>query len=120
MNPLLIILAVLLLGGERTKFIETIKNIDFNSFKPIFQLLGLNENFTEFICSENFSDFLDGGLDVKKLPELISSAKDIFAAGSFKEKAESADEKPIEYLGLEPIKDVAPSEIEENLGSFFA
>lgn len=121
MNPLFIIIIVLLLGGGNTKRLsDVLKNIDFNSFKPIFKLLGLNENFTEFICSENFSKFLDDGFDIRRIPELLPYAKEFFKSINGEKKDENADEKTVEYLGLEPIKEVASSEIEENLGSFFS
>lgn len=116
MNPLFIIIAVLILtGGKFNTLIETLKSIDFNSFKPVFKLLGLNENITEFICSEKFSEFLENGLDIKRIPDLLSVADDLFK----KTETASSMEQSEKDLGLEPIKEVASSEIEESLGSFF-
>ena len=116
MNPLFIIIAVLILtGGKLNSLFETLKSVDFNSFKPVFKLLGLNENITEFICSEKFSKLLENGFDIKSIPDLLSSADELFKKNENLSKSENSEKN----LGLEPIKEVASTEIEESLGSFF-
>ena len=119
MNSLFIVLAVILLSNGRLDNIaDVLKKIDFASFKPIFSLLGVNEKTTEFICSEKFQEILDGGFNLKNAPEIVSAFKGAFVKSETEEKrADGEAEKP---LGLNPIKDVASSEIEESLGSFFS
>ena len=113
MNALLLVAAAILMKNERFKgMIDILKSIDFQSFKPILKLIGMNDGAVEFICSEKFSALLEGGLDLKSLGEL-------FAVTTPHATEKEAEEKR-EYLGLEPIKEVASSEIEESLGSFFS
>ena len=114
MNALLIVLAALLLSGNKFSEIKNVlKTIDFASFKPILSVLGLNGKIIDFICSEEFSAFLDGDGDLSKIPALLSG---IMPAAEKDVKSETAEEKD---CGLDPIKPVAPSEIEESLGSYF-
>ena len=113
MNALLALAVMLLLKSDRFKEVkELIERIDFESFKPVLKLLGINDGALDFLCSEKFSSLLNGQLDIKSLAEL-------FLNPNSDEKAENGEIKE-EYLGLNPIKNVAPSEIEESLGTFFS
>ncbi len=117
MNILPLLLIGLLLGGERVNSIkEFLSKIDFASFSPIFRLLGLNQNTVDFLSSENFSKLLQEN-DLKNILPLLSS----LFTGQNESKVneeESEEEESVDKI-ISPIKNVAPTDVEETFSSFF-
>lgn len=121
MNALLpVFLVLVLFGGEKTKSVtELLSRIDFASFRPVFNLLGVNGKTVDFLCSEEFSRAVDGNLDTAALMKLVS---DLAAKPERNEKAddESKNSSSAEVANkLSPIENVVPSEIENSLTSYF-
>lgn len=121
MNALLpVFLVLVLFGGEKTKSVtELLSRIDFASFRPVFNLLGVNGKTVDFLCSEEFSRAVDGNLDATALMKLVS---DLAAKPERNEKAddESKNSSSAEVANkLSPIENVVPSEIENSLTSYF-
>lgn len=117
LNILPLLLIGLLLGGERVNSIkEFLSKIDFASFSPIFRLLGLSQNTVDFLSSENFSKLLEES-DFKNILPLLSS---LFTNQNSAEVKAEEDEKE-ESLDkiISPIKNVAPTDVEETFSSFF-
>ena len=117
LNILPLLLIGLLLGGERLNSIkEFLSKIDFASFSPIFRLLGLNQNTVDFLSSENFSKLLEENDFTNVLP-LLSS---LFTSQNNTEvKAEEVEEEDGLDKIISPIKNVAPTDVEETFSSFF-
>ena len=117
LNILPLLLIGLLLGGERLNSIkEFLSKIDFASFSPIFRLLGLNQNTVDFLSSENFSKLLEEN-DFKNVLPLLSS---LFTSHNNTEaKAEESEEEDGLDKIISPIKNVAPTDVEETFSSFF-
>ena len=117
LNILPLLLIGLLLGGERLNSIkEFLSKIDFASFSPIFRLLGLNQNTVDFLSSENFSKLLEEN-DFKNVLPLLSS---LFTSQNNTEvKEEEAEEEDGLDKIISPIKNVAPTDVEETFSSFF-
>lgn len=121
MNALLpVFLVLVLFGGEKTKSVtELLSRIDFASFRPVFNLLGVNGKTVDFLCSEEFSRAVDGNLDAAALMKLVS---DLAAKPERNEKAddESKNSSSAKVANkLSPIENVVPSEIENSLTSYF-
>lgn len=121
MNALLpVFLVLVLFGGEKTKSVTgLLSHIDFASFRPVFNLLGVNDKTVDFLCSEEFSRAIDGNLDAASLMKLVS---DLAAKPERNEKAddESKNSSSAEVANkLSPIENVVPSEIENSLTSYF-
>lgn len=121
MNALLpVFLVLVLFGGEKTKSVtELLSRIDFASFRPVFNLLGVNDKTVDFLCSKEFSRAVDGNLDAAALMKLVS---DLAAKPERNEKAddESKNSSSAEVANkLSPIENVVPSEIENSLTSYF-
>ncbi len=121
MNALLpVFLVLVLFGGEKTRSVtELLSRIDFASFRPVFNLLGVNGKTVDFLCSEEFSRAVDGNLDAAALMKLVS---DLAAKPERNEKAddESKNSSSAEVANkLSPIENVVPSEIENSLTSYF-
>lgn len=117
LNILPLLLIGLLLGGERVNSIkEFLSKIDFASFSPIFRLLGFNQNTVDFLSSENFSKLLEES-DFKNILPLLSS---LFTNQNSAEVKAEEDEKEesIDKI-ISPIKNVAPTDVEETFSSFF-
>lgn len=117
LNILPLLLIGLLLGGERLNSIkEFLSKIDFASFSPIFRLLGLNQNTVDFLSSENFSKLLEEN-DFKNVLPILSS---LFTSQNNTEvKAEEVEEEDGLDKIISPIKNVAPTDVEETFSSFF-
>ena len=117
LNILPLLLIGLLLGGERLNSIkEFLSKIDFASFSPIFRLLGLNQNTVDFLSSENFSKLLEEN-DFKNVLPLLSS---LFTSQNNTEvKEEEVEEEDGLDKIISPIKNVAPTDVEETFSSFF-
>ena len=126
MNILPLLLIALLLGGNRISSAKNfLSKIDFKSFAPLLKLLGINEKTIEFLCSDEFTNAIEGDLDAKNLMSIATAAANAFSkTGGDKEKDAPEDKTDAnsEVFGekLNPIKDVASTDIEENLGSFFS
>lgn len=124
MNALLSVFLILVLfGGERTANVaELIRRIDFASFRPVFNLLGVNEKTVDFLCSDEFSAAISNeNFTPSALVKLLSS----FSADRKAEKDEKTDdgESPSSAETenkLSPIESVAPEEIERSLSGFFS
>ena len=121
MNALLpVFLVLVLFGGEKTKSVtELLSRIDFASFRPVFNLLGVNGKTVDFLCSEEFSRAIDGNLDAAALMKLVSG---LATKPEQNEKAddESKNSSSAEVANkLSPIENVVPSEIENSLTSYF-
>ena len=121
MNALLpIFLVLVLFGGEKTKSVtEFLSHIDFASFRPVFNLLGVSDKTVDFLCSEEFSRTLDGNLDAASLMKLVS---DLAAKPGRNEKTddEVKNSSSAEVANkLSPIENVVPSEIENSLTGYF-
>ena len=119
MNVLPLVILFLLLSGDKLSDVKNLlAKIDFKSFAPILKILGVNDKLTDFISSDEFSELVGGDLDLKKIIGALS------AFGSFGKKEtppeENSDDEINGDLKLDPIKDVASTDIEENLGSFFS
>ena len=72
MNILPLLLIGVLLGGERFSSLkELIQKIDFPSFTPVFQLLGVDKKTIDFLSSEEFSNSISNG-DLKSLLPLLA------------------------------------------------
>ena len=113
MNAILLVLVAILLSGNRFSQIkDMLKSIDFASFKPLLSLLGLNGKTLDFICSDGFAALLEGNADLSKITEVLAP----LIRPSEESAAAVVQEKD---FGLEPIKSVAPSEIEESFGCYF-
>lgn len=115
MNILPLLLVGLLLGGENFSSLkDLLSRIDFPSFSPVFQLLGIDQKTIDFLCSEDFSSTLANG-DLKALLPLFSS---IFTKTQpSKTEQEEKPLKPCDYLS--PIKNVAPTEIGATIENYF-
>lgn len=129
MHKFLPLLLLLLASGKNdaTSLIDVIRRIDFASFKPVLKLLGLSDKTLDFICSEEFSNLLDGKTDLKSLLPFLTSFLNSDDAetekhensAEFKEKDEQNSSVTRKNL-LSPIENVAPTEIESSLGSYFS
>ena len=115
-----VFLILLLFGGEKTKTVtEFISHIDFASFRPVFNLLGVNGKTADFLCSEEFSRATEGRLDAASRIKLVS---ELSARSERDEKAddECKNSSSAEVANkLSPIENVVPSEIENSLTSYF-
>lgn len=119
-NILLGLLLIYLLGGNSLSGLtDLISKIDFASFAPLLRLLGMDEKTVDFISSEEFSSAMGEGADLKKLLPLILSSG-ILTKKQPPENNSDGEKTVDENIALDPIKNVASTEIEENLGSFFS
>ena len=117
MNILSLVLFAILLGNDRFQSIkEFLAKIDFSSFAPVLKLLGFNDELLEFLCSEKFSELLCSSGDIKSILPMLSS---LFAKKpSEKEDLDKPLDTPCQNDYLAPIKNVAPTDIEETLSEF--
>lgn len=116
MNVLPLLLLGLLLGGDRFSSIkELLMHIDFASFAPVFQLLGVDQKTVDFLCSEEFADSLSQSGDIKTLLPYFTS---LFSKPSPTEKEPEQKLKPCDYLS--PIKNVAPTDVGATIEKFLS
>ena len=115
MNILPLLLVGLLLGGEKfSSFKDLLLKIDFSSFTPIFQLLGIDKKVVDFLSSEEFSNSLLSG-DLKSLLPLCAP---LFAPREqVKEDCDDTEQKQCDYFS--PIKNVAPTDVGATIENFF-
>ena len=108
MNILPLLLIGLLLSGEKFSTIkDLLARIDFASFAPVLQLLGVNKKTIDFLCSEEFSNSMSQEGDLKSFMPLLST---LFSQPKTEQEAEEDNvQKPCDYLS--PIKNVAPTDI---------
>lgn len=116
MNILPLLLVGVLLGGEKFSSIkDLLLKIDFASFTPIFQLLGVDKSTVDFLCSEDFTNTLSNG-DLKSILPLLSP---LFSKAKNEEpKQEESPLKPCDYLS--PIKNVAPTDVGATIENYFS
>lgn len=113
--PIILVLA-LLFGGEKiTQIKDFLSKIDFASFAPILTTLGVKKEFVDYLSSEEFSETLSGDFDLKKLIPLLTS---LFSSTHTDDKDKSQSQSDTDYV--KPIKDVAPSDVEDSINSFFS
>ena len=109
----LVLFAVLVSGNKFNSIKEFLARIDFSSFAPVLKLLGFNDKLLEFLCSENFEKLLQESGDVKTLLPLLSN---LFMKNPEQDDTQKvADNEPCTSDYLSPIKNVAPTDIEETL-----
>lgn len=116
MNILPLLLIGLLMGGEKFSSLkDTLLKIDFASFSPILQLIGVDKKTVDFLSSEEFEKTLSSG-DLKSLLPVVTS---LFSKPTTeKEELDSPEQKPCDYLA--PIKNVAPTDVGATIESFLA
>lgn len=109
---------------------ELISRLDWQSFAPLFKILGMSDETINVLSSEKFAEDMQnlgsGKTDFKSLAPIIAS---LFSAGRKNENdkktadsennssPESAD-KTSSYF--EPIKEIIPDDISESLSSYFS
>ena len=109
------IVAALLLGGDKINQIkEFLAKIDFKSFAPLLQILGVNKDGIDFLSSEKFEEILTGETDVKTLLPLLST---LFKQKETSEQQSQNDGGNADFVA--PIKEVAPTEVEESISAYF-
>ncbi len=129
MKILLLVLVLLYLFKTNPSGIRDILlNLDIPSFTPLFKLLGLNDKTVEFLTSEKFSETLaniaENDLSGAKalLPLLFSllspENKDKKEEKAAAEENSSAAAVNAEYFN--PVKEIIPDDISENLSGFFS
>ena len=81
MNALLpVFLVLVLFGGEKTKSVtELLSRIDFASFRPVFNLLGVNGKTVDFLCSEGKCRFSRNRLNTFSTSTMASSTSEPIA-----------------------------------------
>ena len=115
MNILPILLFGLLLKGESFSSIkDLLLKIDFASFSPVLQLLGVDKKTIDFLSSEEFEQNLSNG-DFKSLIPLVSS---LFSKPQAK-VVEDDDEQSAHCDYVSPIKNVAPTDIGATIENYF-
>ena len=109
---------------------ELISRLDWQSFAPLFKILGMSDEAINVLSSEKFAEDMQnlgsGKTDFKSLAPILAS---LFSAGRKNENgkktadsennssSESAD-KTSSYF--EPIKEIIPDDISESLSSYFS
>ncbi len=124
MNALLpIFLILLLFGGDKTRGVgELLSRVDFASFKPVFDMLGVKKEIVDFLSSDEFSKMLENGkIDPSSLMKLASS----FSAGRNGKDEKTGNEafaaSPAETANkLSPVENVVPEEIENSISGYFS
>lgn len=115
MNILPLLLFGILLGGEKFASIkDLLSRIDFQSFAPVFQLLGVDKKTVDFLSSDQFSSILSNN-DIKSLLPLLTT---LFTKQNKEadEQEDSETENQNDYLS--PIKNVAPTDVGATIESF--
>lgn len=117
MNLISIVLVLaLLFGGEKLNQIkEFLSKIDFESFSPLLKILGVKQEGIDFLSSEKFNEILSGEFDLKTLLPILSS---LFSSPCKPEEKPDNEKPTSDYAS--PIKDVAPTDIEDNINAFFS
>ena len=93
-------------------FNELFSGLDLNSLAPLLSTFGVDENLIKTLSGEEFKNLLNGNLDLKTLLPLVMN----LSSGFSPRQTESAQVTPER---LEPIKDVATSQIYSTLGNYF-
>ena len=112
MNILPLLLIGLLLGGDKFASLkDLLARIDFPSFAPVFQLLGVDKRTVDFLSSEEFSNTLSNG-DLKSLLPLFAP----LISKPIEQQTTEEEQKPCDYLS--PIKNVAPTDVGATIENF--
>lgn len=135
MNYLPILLLFLLFAkssGEASglNLAELVSRLDWQSFAPLFKILGVNDETINVLSSDKFAEAVQslgsGKTDIKSLAPILAS---LFSAGrkteSDKKKADSENNSSSESADktssyFEPIKEIIPDDISESLSSYFS
>ena len=119
MNVLPILLLAYALGGNKARSIaEFLSHVDFKSFAPILKILGVSDKLLEILCSDEFSSALSGELNARSIVSLLSGLSP--KSEQKNDDAENSASPPKKSNFLSPIENVAPTEIEQSLGTYFA
>ena len=115
MNILPLLFIALLLGGDKiSSFKDLLLKIDFPSFAPVFQLLGVDKKFVDFISSEEFTNSLSSG----NLKSLLPLCAPLFTQNKqAEEDCDDEEQKPCDYFS--PIKNVAPTDVGATIENLF-
>lgn len=110
------IVATLVFGGDKINQIkEFLAKIDFKSFAPLLQILGVSKDGIDFLSSEKFEEILLGQTDLKTLLPILAT---LFKQKDDGNEQESKDAFKGDFVA--PIKEVAPTEVEESINSYFS
>lgn len=132
MKIILLVLVLLYLFKTNPAGIKDILlNLDIPSFAPLFKILGLDEKTIAFLTSEKFSetlsDIAQNDLSGAKalLPLLFSilSPENKDKKDEKDEKKSAAESSPADGVNAEyfnPVKEIIPDDISENLSGFFS
>lgn len=100
----------MLKGGGNFK--ELLSGVDLSSIAPLLTTFGINDSIVKLISSDEVKSLLNGNLDLKTLLPLVMNLASSFSP----QQTESAQVSPER---LDPIKDVATSQIYSTLGNYF-
>ena len=109
--PIILLIFYMLKGGSGLK--DLFSNLDLNSIAPLLTTFGVDEKLVSTLFSGEFKSLLSGKFDLATLLPLITSL-----AGNFNANTPAATIAKAERL--DPIKDVAPSQIYSTLGNYFS
>ena len=130
MKILLLVLVLLYLFKTNPSGIKDILlNLDIPSFTPLFKLIGLDDKTIDFLTSEKFSEALSNiaANDLSGAKALLPLLFSVLSPDKKNEKNEktpeeestsSAGEASAEYFN--PVKEIIPDDISENLSGFFS
>ena len=112
MNYLPLILIAVLLMKNSSNALDFIKGLDLDGLSPILSMLGIDKT-----ALTSITELLSGSGDLKSLlPTLLNA----FASSKISESSNlSSSVTPTQASGLNPIKDVAGSQIISTLGNYF-
>lgn len=128
MKTLLLVSILLYLFKTNPSGIKALLNLDIPSFTPLFRLIGLDDKTVAFLTSEKFSDTIkniaeNDFSDVKTLLPLLFSA---LSPENKEKKEEKSPEKESSFSSdvnakyFDPVKEIVPDDISENLSGFFS
>ena len=102
-------------GKYYKKWADEEAKIDFKSFAPLLQILGVSKDGIDFLSSDKFEEILLGQTDLKTLLPILAN---LFKQKDDGNEQESKDAFKGDFVA--PIKEVAPTEVEESINSYFS
>ena len=119
MSYLPIILVVLyLLNNKKGKGLDFLGGLDVESITPLLSLFGVNKGTVDLLSSPELKNVLSGNADIKSiLPLLTNLLTTIKRNPQQNYKNDDIKEFTPEYLN--PIKEIAGSEVLSTLNSYF-
>ena len=109
---------------------ELISRLDWESFAPLFKILGINNETISVLSSDKFAEALQnlgsGKTDIKSLAPVLASLfsarrkseNDKKTADSENNSSSESADKTSSYFN--PIKEIIPDDISESLSSYFS